>query len=144
MRAVRRMGLEKEFEEAKRKAPPNQTIGDVVWGLLNGRKDIAARNNDWQTMSSITLAQARLRYELGQDYFPLLQTSVKEQLQGALATGVVHHVQIVSSRDERTCEKCKSQDGKVLSIQEALEKMPWPVKCDGEEGWCRCAYVYPD
>ena len=23
-----------------------------------------------------------------------------------------------------------------------LEKMPIPVKCDNEEGWCRCVYTY--
>ena len=144
MKVVRNLNLEKEFEEAKRKAPWNQTIGDVVWGLLNGRKHMAARNGDWQTVSGITYAQARLRYELGKDYFPLLQASMKEQLKGALATGVANHAQIVSSRDDRVCEKCRSQDGMVFTIQYVMEKMPLPVRCDSEEGWCRCTYVYSD
>jgi hypothetical protein len=142
MRAVRNLNLEKEFEEAERKAPPKETIGDIVWGLLNGRKHMAASNNDWQATSSITLAQARLRYELGKDYFPLLQASMKEGLKAELARGFVNYVQIVTSRDDRTCDKCKRQDGLKMSIQEALEKMPLPVKCDSEEGWCRCTYVY--
>ena len=142
MRAVRKMNLEKEFEEAERKAPQNQTTRSIVWALLNDRKQKAARSSDRQTMSSVSLAQARLLYELGEDYFALLQVSMKEELQHALATGVVRRAQIVTSRDDRVCEKCKSLDRKVFTIGEAMDKMPLPVKCDSEEGWCRCAYVY--
>jgi len=132
---------EKAFTDAKNKAPKSLSLGDIVWGLIGHEKLEAAHKNDWQSISAITWRQARYLYEVGRGYFHVQQAAMKEQLQGALAQGVTH-VEISSARDDRTCEKCRSQDGMVFTIQEALEKMPIPVKCDNEEGWCRCVYTY--
>ena len=131
---------EKLFSDAKSKALNNQSLSDIVWGLVNLEKQKAARKNDWQTISSITRRQARHLYEAGREYFHVQQSAVKEELQGALAQGVTT-VEVISSRDDRTCEKCKSQDGMVFTIKEAIEKMPLPVKCDNGE-MCRCVYTY--
>jgi hypothetical protein len=131
---------EKAFTEAKNKAPKGRSLGDIVWGLIGQRKQEAARKNDWQTVSSITGRQARHLYNAGREYFHVQQAAMKEQLQGALAQGVTH-VKTLSSRDDRTCEKCKSQDGMIFTIEEALGKMPLPVKCDNGE-MCRCVYTY--
>ena len=53
----------------------------------------------------------------------------------------------ISTTGDRACENCKLLEGKVFSIEEALEKMPLPVKnClhklnpDAPAGWCRCLY----
>lgn len=131
---------EKAFTKAKNKASKGQSLGDIVWGLIAQEKQKAARNNDWQTISSITWRQARHLYEVGREYFHVQQAAMKEKLQGVLAQGVTH-VKISSCRDDRTCEKCKSLEGMVFSIKEALEKMPLPVKCDNGE-MCRCVYAY--
>ncbi len=131
---------EKLFSDAKSKALNNQSLSDIVWGLVNLEKQKAARKNDWQTISSITRRQARHLYETGREYFHIQQAAVKEQLQGELAQGITH-VKIISARDDRTCEKCRSQDGMVFTIKEAIEKMPLPVKCDNGE-MCRCLYGY--
>ena len=131
---------EKTFTEAKNKAPKGQSLGDIVWGLINHEKQEAARNNDWQTISSMTQRQARQLYEAGREYFHVQQAAMKEELQGALAQGVTT-AKVSSSRDDRTCEKCKSQDGMVFTINEAVEKMPLPVKCDNGEMF-RCVYTY--
>jgi len=79
---------------------------------------------------------------VGREYFPVLQAAQKEELQRELARGFTTHVKILTARDDRTCEKCKSLDGMVFPISEAIEKMPLPVKCDSDEGWCRCAYTF--
>jgi len=131
---------EKLFFHAKSKALNNQSLSDIVWGLVNLEKQKAASKNNWQTISSITRRQARHLYETGREYFHVEQAAMKEELQGALAQGVTT-VKVMSSRDDRTCEKCKSQDGMVLTIKEAIEKMPLPVKCDNGE-MCRCVYTY--
>ncbi len=131
---------EKAFTEAKNKAPKGRSLGDIGGGLIGQQKQEAARKNDWQTVSSITWRQARHLYEAGREYFHVQQAAMKEQLQGALAQGITH-VKISSSRDDRTCEKCKAQDGIVFTIKEAIEKMPLPVKCDNGE-MCRCVYTY--
>lgn len=69
------------------------------------------------------------------------RTRLKAELRRCARDGVTH-VQIITSRDDRVCGKCKSLDGIVFTIQEAMEKMPLPAKCDDEEGWCRCVYTY--
>ena len=64
----------------------------------------------------------------------------KKQLQEAIRGRYATHVKILACRDERVCEICKSLDGKVFTVQEALEKMPLPANCPTE--WCRCVYTY--
>ena len=132
---------EDEFQEAKKKTLYNQHPKDWVWGFLNEKKQNLARKGDWQSMSRITWQQARIQYTLGKSYFHLLQEAMKEQLQGESAHGVTH-AQVIACKDDRTCKKCASLDGEIFTIKEALEKMPLPVKCDSDEGWCRCAYGY--
>lgn len=60
---------------------------------------------------------------------------------GLKKEGFTTHVKPLSARDDRTCEKCKSQDGKVFTIDEALKQMPLPVLCNSGEG-CRCVYQH--
>jgi len=142
LNAVRDLPIsEKAFTEAKNKAAKGQSLGDIIWGLIGQEKLNAARKGDWQTIKSLTNSQARYLYEAGREYFHIQQEAMKTELQGVSAQGFTH-VKIVASGDDRTCEKCKSQDGMVFTIEEALEKMPLPVKCNSEEGWCRCVYTY--
>lgn len=131
---------EKLFFNAKSKALSNQSLSDIVWGLVNLEKQKAASKNNWQTISSITRRQARHLYETGREYCHVEQAAMKEELQGALAQGVTT-VKVISSRDDRTCEKCKNQDGKVFTTKEAIETMPLPVRCDNGE-MCRCVYTH--
>lgn len=133
---------EKAFTDAKNKALKGQSLGDIMWGLIGQEKQNAARKGDWQKVKGITWTQARYLYEAGREFFHVQQAAMEEELRGEQAQGVMTHVKILSSRDERTCEKCKGQDGMVFTIKEALEKMPLPVKCDNDEGWCRCVYTY--
>ena len=131
---------ENEFREVKERTRDNQHLSDCVWGLLNKKKQNLARKGDWQSMSRITEEQARMQYTLGKSYFHLLQEAMREQLQGQ--SHYITRVQVIACKDDRTCKKCASLDGKIFTIKEALEKMPLPVECDNDEGWCRCAYGY--
>jgi hypothetical protein len=69
------------------------------------------------------------------------RTRLRAELRRCARDGVTH-VQIITSRDDRVCGKCRNLDGTVFTIQEAMEEMPLPVKCDDEESWCRCVYTY--
>ena len=46
-----------------------------------------------------------------------------------------------------SCEACRKLDGKVFTIEKALEEMPIPViECttnmyDKNRGFCRCCYI---
>jgi hypothetical protein len=63
-------------------------------------------------------------------------------LLGLKKESVVKGVKVLSARDNRTCQKCASLDGKVFTVDEALEKMLLPDWCNSEEGYCRCVYQY--
>ncbi len=56
-------------------------------------------------------------------------------------SGVVLKVEILAS--DNSCENCKSQNGKVYSIRDAIRNRPLPCKnCDNENyGFCRCCYL---
>jgi len=137
---VKDLGIsEKALTEARKRGPAGRSLGDVVWGLISQQKQDAARTNDFQTISSLTRAQAAYWRRTGREYFHLEQEAMKAELRGYAGQGVTH-VEILTSRDDRVCGKCKSLDGMVFTIQEAMEKMPLPVKCDDEESWCRCVY----
>ena len=132
---------EKAFASAVNKAVKGQSFGDIVWGLVEQKKQKAARKGDWRYISQLTWKQARHLYESGRPYFHLLQVAFKAELEGYLSDDVTNYVEIMSCKDDRTCNKCRSQHGKVFTVKEAIEKMPLPVKCDNDEGWCRCCYA---
>ena len=53
----------------------------------------------------------------------------------------------VLTANQASCDACNKQNRKILTIDEALETMPIPVKeCSTEvfvdgKGFCRCLYV---
>jgi hypothetical protein len=55
-------------------------------------------------------------------------------------SSVIFKVEIMATYD--SCEKCKSQQGKIFTVEEAIKTRPLPCKeCDHETGYCRCTYV---
>jgi len=87
--------------------------------------------------------KVRLLYMLeDEEYFTYLQNFQRTQLLELKKQGIVKKVKILTARDDRTCEKCRALEGMAFTIDEAIEKMPLPVKCNNEEGWCRCVYTY--
>ena len=56
-------------------------------------------------------------------------------------SGVVLKVEILAS--DNSCENCKSQNGKIYSIGDAIKNKPLPCKeCNNEVyGYCRCTYL---
>lgn len=53
---------------------------------------------------------------------------------------VISKVEILASPD--SCEHCKSRQGKIYTVEEAIKTRPLPCKeCDHESGYCRCTYV---
>ncbi len=77
-----------------------------------------------------------------EEYFTYLQNFQRTQLLELKKQGIVKKVKILTARDDRTCEKCRALEGMAFTIDEAIGKMPLPVKCNNEEGWCRCVYTY--
>lgn len=55
-------------------------------------------------------------------------------------SGVASKVEILATPD--SCDHCKSQQGKIYTVEEAIKTRPLPCKkCDHEMGYCRCTYL---
>jgi translation elongation factor EF-Tu-like GTPase len=53
---------------------------------------------------------------------------------------VISKVEILAAPD--SCEKCKSQQGRIYTVEEAIKTRPLPCKdCNHEAGYCRCTYL---
>jgi len=115
--------------------------GDVVWTLLNNRLFDAMKRKDWSQMEVLYFEQALLLNDEGKDCFASLRESKRCSLRSFQSQGVVHKVQISAAGDS-SCDKCKALNGKVLTIEQALEDMPIPVRdCDNAYKYCRCLYL---
>jgi hypothetical protein len=106
----------------------------------------AMEKQDYHAMKMIYFDQALIWYEEGAGFQKLLRESNKWELMKLKRTGVIEKVEILSA-GSRSCEACQKLEGKIFTIQEALEKMPIPHdKCTLElnpdkPGWCRCEYI---
>jgi DNA-directed RNA polymerase subunit RPC12/RpoP len=113
---------------------------EVIFQLLK-RELINSRDIYWQRVNNFELAL--FLYETSGAFFEYLSDSSKCRLMELKQSGF-EKARIASVGG---CDACINLAGKVLTINEALEKMPIPVKeCsnrirDGRQGWCRCMYV---
>ena len=107
------------------------TDADVVWALLNETGD--------------NFSMALFLYEEGRDFLQLLQQLRETELMRYNEWGTPTQVEILAGDD--SCDSCKSQNGRILTVDEALKTMPIPNKsCTyelerGKLGWCRCVYL---
>jgi len=80
----------------------------------------------------------------GKDSFIELTESRKHELIDLQRHDFVKKVQIITNHD--SCNLCKQDSDKVLSIDEALQNMPLPHRDCGrslysQKGFCRCSYL---
>jgi phage FluMu protein Com len=117
--------------------------------IFNELKLSHAKKNDFQNLKCMYHSMAYFLHgynidnEHNHDFFPYLYESRKMELydyksQGK-QLGFKGKVEIMTSGKEHSCKKCYELKGKKLTIDEALEKMPIPVK-DCENGFCNCDY----
>lgn len=53
---------------------------------------------------------------------------------------VISKVEILAASD--SCAHCKSRQGKIYTVEEAIKTRPLPCKeCDHDMGYCRCVYM---
>jgi len=132
-------GFLKERKKLARKLGSDVPSKEAIWSLLN---ILVGKTKDIQALGQIYCDMAVFLNQEGKDFFVPLQQSVKMKL--LWLEGSVKKVEIMSGGG---CEVCRKLDGKKLSIEEALKKMPIPVReCenylyDAKQGFCRCTYV---
>jgi hypothetical protein len=120
--------------------------GDVVWSLFHKALDGSMKSGDLQELKVLYFEMALFLYQEGREFFHLLEQSRKMQLTEYKKGGWVEKVSIITAGDA-SCEACQKLDGKVFTVDEALDQMPIPCKeCTfdfrgtGQSGWCRCLY----
>lgn len=126
---------EQELLGKFKKMPP---LADIIWGLFN--EAVVLKSNDLHVLSMIYFQMAEFLDEEGKDPYPCLHDHIKTQLLHDQQNGV-KKVKIIAIMDRNTCSFCKELDGKTYLIDDALKKMPIPIKgCP----FCRCRYVGAD
>jgi DNA-directed RNA polymerase subunit RPC12/RpoP len=116
---------------------------DIIWGIFN---ELLLKNlDDFHKLKMINYQMAIFLNEEDRDCFPLLREAAKWELLQMKKHGI-EKVEILTGR-EKSCKACQKLDGKVFSIDDALEKTPIPCKdCTFKlfgknKNFCRCMYV---
>jgi len=131
--------FEKEKKELSKRFKKKASDNDVVWSLFN--KLILKHISNFSKLSSIYYDMALFLNDEGKNSYDMKYQSTKMQLLDFKQQGV-KKVRWVSSAGVRTCEKCKSLNGKIYLIERALKNMPLPLKdCKNLENGCRCCWV---
>jgi len=116
---------------------------DVIWGLFN---ELILKTEDLHSLKMIYYEMALFLNKEGKDCFTVLQQSAKMELMKFKQEGFIKKVRILTAGED-SCEACQRLGNKVITIEEALEKIPIPCKdCtrklyDEKRGFCRCCYV---
>lgn len=129
-------------EKLSQKFNKDASDGDAIWGLF---QNLTTKITSLQELKGLYYEKALFLNDEGRDCFSQLQQSAKVELQYLKKDGLADKVQILSAGG---CETCKKLDGKVLTIQDALEKMPIPCKecsyklrAKDNFSFCRCEFV---
>jgi hypothetical protein len=139
--------LEKSEDEVKKvqdrlkQSDPAATLDDAYLFLLDSK--IKDTRNDGEK-SRLFYLKALMLDNAGKDFQEELTESRKYELLNLNKHDFVKKVQIITNPD--SCETCKKDSDRIMSIEEALKKMPLPHKeCHrtlySQKGFCRCTYL---
>ena len=117
------------------------------WKELSQIVRTAMRRQDWQTLQDAYQEQADILFHEGRSHRHVAIEAARAQLRHCYEIDIPS-VKVLTSGDERVCEYCARLDGKVFSIEDALEQIPipGPTCIDGSDknphgGRCRCTYI---
>ena len=139
--------LEKTEDEVKQlqaellAKDPTTTLDDAYLFLLNNKIRKTRNNNEKSRLHHL---KAMILDNSGKEFYPDLRESKRMELLHLKTQDFVNKVQIITNPD--SCKVCKRDSDKILTIEEALERMPLPHKdcarpMNGETGFCRCNYL---
>jgi len=146
---VDEQAIEKERSElSKQFNQKNVSDKDLAWSLFAKLNLEAAKKNNANLLSRIYYSQALFADETRRrNPFDLLQQAAHWKLMEMkeLENAGLKYAAKISAF--KSCEACKSQDGQIFTIDEALQKMPLPHKeCTTQlfnyPGFCRCEYIF--
>lgn len=116
---------------------------DILWSISNRLIQDKAKIGDLAELGQLYFEMALYLHQIGKPCFLLKQQSSKMELMSY--KGIYDKVQITANI---CCNICKKLDGKIFPFNEALKKLPIPVKnCVNKlnekapDGWCICGYL---
>lgn len=120
---------------------------DVIWSLFN--ELLMSNSSNFYNQSKIYLSMAGFLYNEGKDFFPLLKESYRAELLNlqlkSFESPIKSMAEIVNSTNKNSgsCSKCKELNGLQMSFEDAIEKMPIPIKnCERSVSFNRCTSFY--
>lgn len=136
---------EKTAEKLEKQFNIKPSERDILWGIADALIVEKNKVNDLQGLSSLYFNMALCAYGLDEPYYQMKKESLKMGLMNEKNNWNIKQVKISSGDD--CCELCKKNDGRVLTIDEALKEMPIPakecttgVRVNSSHGWCVCYY----
>lgn len=118
---------------------------EVLWSVLNQFVRHFVQSEDLQSLSTAYYLTARLLHAEGKDWLDELQSAARVRLLYYRRENLANKVEITTA--DNACEACEQLAGQVLTIDDALARMPIPCqKCTHEAhggmmGFCRCSYA---
>ncbi len=140
---VRRYHLDEAIFQQRRAtagAPPDR---DIIWGMFNEDLHALLKRGDLHGAKCRYYEMALFVGEEDRNFIGLLEACHRADLQLMKLSGI-KRVQIAASVG---CDACRSQDGKVFTVDEALRTVPLPctsctmVVVGTRPGFCRCLYA---
>ena len=117
------------------------------WKELSAQVQTALQAGDWGVASQAYRGQAEILFKEGRPHHHVAQQARRCELMRMKEAGI-KKVEISTCKDGRVCPECQALEGKVFSIETALEKMPLPGRqCEDKSvknphgGRCRCIYL---
>jgi hypothetical protein len=109
---------------------------ETVWRMLTRR---AADSNDPSDLGEIYRLQSIFLRSRGKDASSAGREEARWRLE-FIKRGGMPRVTLRTSGDEAVCSACRAFEGSTMSVDEALERLPFPTECTAPNG-CRCQYV---
>lgn len=144
LRDLESLGVTREdFEKERSKRVGGKTGDrDTIWALFNRvalESMKAGRSGPYWSMAMFLEEEDR-------DFLTLRQQASKENLQEYERSGVVKNVEVLAAGN--SCPSCAALNGRVFTIEEALQTMPilcrectYKLRDDSARGWCRCVWL---
>lgn len=137
---ITQQDFDKNRDIASKKMGSAASSHNVIWGLLNEAAVRAMKAGEPQDLKMVYLLQANFVLEEGRDPRRLLAESHRWDLRAYQSLGV-EKVEVTTAPGEYVCSACRAISGQVLTIEDALEQVPVPTRCEQDNGWCRCCYL---
>lgn len=135
--------LTKERERLSKQYGFEAPVRDVIWrilnGLISGQRELLEQERIYCLMAAFIEEEGKDPSGFIQQAMGIRREAVKAEVLGFKRnlSGFKTRVRINTANDNLVCNTCREAASRTYSIDEFLEQMPIPDKCENSRG-CRC------